>query len=93
MAEDADCPICFEPIGRSDAFVASCMHSFHGSCILNAARRIPQSTDFRCPLCRGLLASATSPQLVREVGRIYLNDLFVPPVPRTDGGTITLGSW
>ena len=49
IADDGDCPICLEPLGRceSDVVGMPCAHHFHTGCL-----RKWLHNDHRCPVCR-----------------------------------------
>ena len=53
-AEEVECPICKEPIGKTNCFTTDCGHKFCGECIL-----IHSQINNKCPLCRAELAGAS----------------------------------
>ena len=54
-AEEVDsCPICMDPIGKTNCFITDCGHKFCGECILQHSQ-----INNKCPLCRGDIPGAS----------------------------------
>lgn len=78
--EDDDCPICMEPLGKTNCCTTECGHKFCLRCMLKHAQ-----TKSNCPLCRADIDGADKPvsspmppslpQTVLEGwGRVRLNE-------------------
>jgi hypothetical protein len=48
-ATDA-CPVCMEPLKKTDLFVSRCGHQFHSTCMIIHIKK-----HDNCPMCRGVL--------------------------------------
>lgn len=56
IADDIECPICYEHCEKVDCYTTKCSHTFHKTCIQTWFR----SGGYTCPLCRGSEVTVSS---------------------------------